>query len=155
MFLVNVIDACVAIFYDFLNDCFESCVPKFVAGGSNSKYPWFDRELRNLDNNKTKAHKCMKEIAKNNVRPMNDSAQTAYDTACSKFRDLRCDFKVLHRLKYQEHIENVESGIKTNPHIFFKFADMKRNSTGYPSSIFFKDQAARNPEGIANLFAKI
>jgi hypothetical protein len=67
---------------------------------------------------------------------------------------LRCDFKVLHRLKYREHIENVESGIKTNLHIFFKLADMKRNSTGYPSSIFFKDQAARNPEEIANLFAK-
>jgi hypothetical protein len=31
---------------------------------------------------------------------------------------------VLHRLKHQEYIENVESGIKTNPRIFFKFADI-------------------------------
>jgi hypothetical protein len=129
-FFVNDIDVYVAIFYDFLNDCFESYVPKFVAGGSNSKYPWFDRELRNLDNNKTKAHKFMKEISKNNVRPISNPAQTAYDTTSSKFRDLRCDFKVLHRLKYQEYIENVESGNKTNPRNFLKFADMKRNSTG-------------------------
>ena len=154
MFLVNDIEACVTNFYDTMNNCFDMYVPKFVAGGPISKYPWFDRELRNLDNNKTKAHKFMKEIAKMNVRPMNENAQTAYDTACSRFRDLRCDFKLLHRLKYMEYIGKIESGIKTDPRKFFKFADMKRNSSGYPSTMFFKNQAARNPEELANLFAK-
>jgi Reverse transcriptase (RNA-dependent DNA polymerase) len=154
LFLVNDIDACVANFYDVMNGCFELHVPKFIAGGSNTKYPWFDRELRNLDNIKTKAHKFMKEIVKKNDRPMCEREQAEHDAACTRFHDLRCDFKSLHRLKYEQYIENIENGIKTDPRSFFKFADMKRNSSGYPASMFFHDEAARNPQEIANLFAK-
>jgi hypothetical protein len=42
--------------------------------------------------------------------------------------------------------QKIETDIKTDPRSFFKFADMKRNSSGYPSSMFFKDYATRNPQ---------
>jgi hypothetical protein len=62
LFPDNDLDAYVANFYDVVNGCFELFVPKLVAGGPGSKYPWFDRELRNLNNTKTKAQKLMKDL---------------------------------------------------------------------------------------------
>jgi hypothetical protein len=47
----------------------------------------------------------------------------------------------------------MESGIKTNPWNFFRFADMKRNSTGFPSTMFIGVEGAPNSQGIADLFA--
>jgi hypothetical protein len=59
----------------------------------------------------------------------------------------------MHRLKYDQYIKKIESNIKTVPRSFFKFADMKRNTSGYPSTMFLEDQTARDPQEIANLFA--
>jgi hypothetical protein len=84
---------------------------------------------------------------------MGEEIQAQYDTACTRFRDLRCDFKILHRLKYEEYIVKTENNIKTDPRSFFKFTDLKRNSSGYPSTMFLGDQAARDLQEIANLFA--
>jgi Reverse transcriptase (RNA-dependent DNA polymerase) len=154
LFAVNDIDTCVAKFYDAMNGCFELYVPKFVAGGPNARYPWFDRELRNLDNTKTKAHKFMKEVAAKFYRPMSSTVKTQYDAASTRYRELRRDFKSLHHIKYEQYIQKIEDNIKTDPRTFFKFADMKRNSCGYPSAMFLNDDAARSPQEIANLFAK-
>jgi hypothetical protein len=63
------------------------------------------------------------------------------------------NFKSLYRIKYEQYIKTIENGIKTNPRCFFKFAVLKRNSSVYSSSMYLKDQAAQNPEEIANLFA--
>jgi hypothetical protein len=148
LFAVNDIDMCVAKFYDLMNECFELHVPKFVAGGSNIKYPWFDRELRNLDNQKTKAHKFMKEIVAQGNHPENLVTE-----AENRFRNLRQDFNSLHRIKYNQFVNNTESKIKSDSRSFFKFVDLKRNSSGYPSQMFFKNQSAHGPQDIANLFA--
>jgi hypothetical protein len=44
----------------------------------------------------------------------------------------------------------IESGLKSNPRGFFKYADMKRNSNGYPLSMFFGCDYARDSQNIAN-----
>jgi hypothetical protein len=85
------LDARVANFYDIMNECFELHVPKFIAGGPNTKYHFFNLKPRNLDNIKTKALKFMKEIASKNDRLMCEWEQIEYDAACFKFRDLRYD----------------------------------------------------------------
>jgi hypothetical protein len=64
------------------------------------KYPWFDRELRNLDNNNTKAHKFMKSVLKTYERTGDAEDNTYFDAACARFQDLRGDFKSHHRMKY-------------------------------------------------------
>jgi hypothetical protein len=46
------------------------------------------------------------------------------------------------------YIEGIESEIKSDSRSFFKFANMKRNSSGYPSSILFESQSVRGPEEI-------
>jgi hypothetical protein len=61
-----------------------------VAGGSNIKYLWFDRELRHLDNKKTKAHKFMKEMV------------NMVTEAENRFRNLRQD---LIRLRLQMRLQ--------------------------------------------------
>jgi hypothetical protein len=101
-----------------------------------------------IDNNKTKAHKYLKEFE--NVRPMSESDQCFYDTAFHRFRELRRDFKSLHRLKYAQYIVRIEGSLKNNPRGFFKYADMKRNASSYPSSTFLGSDCARDSQSIAN-----
>jgi hypothetical protein len=64
----------------------------FIVKDSTVKYPWFDRELQNVDNNKTKAHKYFKKIETIHYRPMSESDQL-YDTAIPRYRELSRDFK--------------------------------------------------------------
>jgi hypothetical protein len=75
-------------------------------------------------------------------------------TSSQRSRDLRDAFKGMYRLKYAQHIERIEVGLKTNPRYFFKFANLKRNSSGYPSATFMGDTYARNEQKIANLFGE-
>jgi hypothetical protein len=98
---------CVQRLYDAINECFELYVPKYIVKDSTVKYSWFDRELHNVDNNRTKAHKYLREFQTFHVRPMSESDQCLYDTALRRFRELRRDFKSLHRLKYAQYIVRV------------------------------------------------
>jgi hypothetical protein len=74
------------------------------------------------------------------------------DAVCARFKDLRGDFKSRHRMKYDLNIEGIESSIKNIPRSFSKFANMKRNSSGYPSSMFFESQSAGGLEEVVNWF---
>jgi hypothetical protein len=121
------VNECVRKFYDAIYDCFELFVPKYIVKYGTVKYPWFDRELHNGDNNKTKAHKYLKGFETLHVRSMSESDQCLYDTAFRRFRELRRDFKSLHRLKYAQYIVRIEGGLKNNPQEFFKYADIKRD----------------------------
>jgi hypothetical protein len=117
--------------------------------------PWFDidREFHKVDNNQTKTHKYLKKIETFHVRPMSKSNQCLYDTVFHRFRELRRNFKGLHRLQCAQYIVRIEGGLKNNPRIFFKYADMKRCASGYPWSIFLGSDCARDSHSIANLFA--
>jgi hypothetical protein len=87
------------------------------------KYPWFDRELYNVDNYKTKSHKYLKKFETLHVRPMSESDQCLNDTAFHRFRELRRDFK-------SQYIVRIEGGLKNNPRGCFKYVgnDCARDS---------------------------
>jgi hypothetical protein len=51
-------------------------------------------------------------------------------------------------------IGRVEAGLKFNPHCFFKFANLKRNSSDYPSAMFLGGACALNAQEIADLFGE-
>jgi hypothetical protein len=78
------------------------------------KYPWFDKKLHNVDNNKTKAHKYLKDFETFHVRPMFELDQCLYDTVFHRFWELRPNFKSLHCLKYAQYIVRIEGGLKNN-----------------------------------------
>jgi hypothetical protein len=105
-----------------------------------------------LDNIRTKSHKYMEGLEKIYIRPMIELKQYEYDTAPQKFRDLRGFFKGMHGLKYAQYIERVEADLKSNPLSFFKFANLKRNSSDYVSAMFLGDTCARNAQEIVDLF---
>jgi hypothetical protein len=69
-------------------------------------------------------------------------------------RDLRGAFKGMHRLKYAQYIERVEAGLKSNPRCFFKFANLKRNTSGYPFAMFLGGACERNAQEMADLFGE-
>jgi hypothetical protein len=128
-------------------------VPEYIVKNSTVKYPWFDRELQNVDNNKTKAHKYYKEFETLHVRPMSESDQCLCDMVFRRFQERRRDFKSFYHLKYAQYIVRFEGGLQNNPRGFFKYADMKRNASGYPSAMFLRNDCARDSQSIAKLFA--
>jgi hypothetical protein len=138
---------CVQKFYDAIYECFEIYVPKYIMKNCT---PWFDKELHNVANNKTKAHKYLTEFETLHVRPMSESDQCLYDTAFRPFWELMRDFKSLHRLKYAQYIVRIEGGLKKIPRGFFKYAYMKRYASGYASSIFLGNDCAPDSQSIAN-----
>jgi hypothetical protein len=79
----------------------------------------FDRDLHNLNNNKSKAHKLLKRVSKTYERMGDEEDKAEFDATCARFQDLRSDFKSIHRMKYDLSIEGIESGIKSNPRRFF------------------------------------
>jgi hypothetical protein len=83
------VDKCVQKFYDANYECFELYVPKCIVKNCTVKYPWFDKELHNVDNNKTNAHKYLKEFETLHVHPMSESDQCLYDMAFHRFWVLR------------------------------------------------------------------
>jgi hypothetical protein len=135
LFLDLGIDDCIQKFCIIIRDCFDSFVPFYSSVESENSQSWFDKELRNLDNIRTKSHKYIKKLGKIYIRPMTELQQCEYDAALQRFRDLRGAFKGMHRLKYAQYIGRVEAGLKSNRHCFFKFVNLKRNSSGYPSAM--------------------
>jgi hypothetical protein len=103
-------------------------------------------KLHKLDNTKTKAYKFMKRVSKTYERTSDEEDKMEFDTTCAWFQDLRSDIKTLHRMKYDLYIEGIGSGIKSDPRSFFKFANMKRISSGYSSSMFLATNYSR-PRG--------
>jgi hypothetical protein len=81
----------------------------------------------------------MKRLERIYMPPMTELQQYEYDAASLRFRDLRGAFKGMHCLKYAQYIERIEAGLKSKPSCFFKFANLKRNSSGYPSAMFLAD----------------
>jgi hypothetical protein len=62
LFLDLGIDYCVENFY--IRECFDRFVPFYYSVDSENRQPWFDKELRNLDNIRTKSHTYMKGLEK-------------------------------------------------------------------------------------------
>jgi hypothetical protein len=91
------IDECVQKFYGAIFECFEVYVPKYIVKDSTVKCSCLTGHFHNVDNNKTKAHKYLKEFETVHIRPISESDQCLYD------------FKSLHLLKYAQYIVRIET----------------------------------------------
>jgi hypothetical protein len=47
-----------------------------------------------------------------------------YDAASKRFHDLRGAFKGIQHLKYAQYRERVETGLKSDPRCFYRFANL-------------------------------
>jgi hypothetical protein len=62
LFLDLGIDNCIEKFYIIIREYFDRFLPFYYSVDSENRQPWFDKELCNLDNIRTKSHKYMKEL---------------------------------------------------------------------------------------------
>jgi hypothetical protein len=87
---------------------------------------------------------------------MSESDQCLYDTAFYRFRELCHDFKILHRLKYVQYIVRIEGRFaKLSSRIFQVCRHEAYYASGYPSSVFLRNDCARDLQSIADLFAGV
>jgi hypothetical protein len=75
LFLDLGIDNCIEMFYIIIRECFDRFLPFYYSVDSENRQPWFDKELCNLDNIRTKSHKYMKELENLYIRPMTELQQ--------------------------------------------------------------------------------
>jgi hypothetical protein len=89
------VNECVWKFYDAVYEWFELYVPKYIVKNCTVKYPWFDKELHNVDNNKTKAPKYLKEFETLHICQMSESDQCLYNKGFPPFlRNLGATLRV-------------------------------------------------------------
>jgi hypothetical protein len=135
LFDTDNVDECVEKFYSRLERAIELFVPPKTNRALAKKHPWYSRELSNLENRKNKAFKGRLGRTRN------------------LYKKLRTDHKKLNRSLYSSWVSKIESGIKRNPKKFFEFANFKRKTVGYPSSMTYKNKTANAPLQINELFA--
>jgi hypothetical protein len=128
-------DACVEIFYSNLELAIERNVPLKKSKIKSKKNPWYTRELSNLENRKIKAFKSRSGRGKN------------------KFIKLRSEYKKLNRSLYSAWINKIENRIKTDPKQFFDFANYKRKTVGYPSTMSLGPKTSNSSSEVCDLFA--
>jgi hypothetical protein len=126
---------------DYVEEWYELSVSKYIV--KNSTVKCLHKECCNVDDNKTREY---------HVRPLSESNQCLYDTAFHRFAELRCDLKSLHRLKSAQYIVRIESGLKNNPWVFFKYTYMKLNAIGGLSSMFMRRLCVRDSKSIENVW---
>jgi hypothetical protein len=132
---------------DYVDECVqEFYLPKYIVKNSTVKYPWFDRELHNVDNDKTKAHKHLKKLKLFIFARCLNRISACTTRLSTVFGNLGATLS-LHRLQYAQYIMRIEGGLKNKLRGFFKCADMKRNA------IFLENDCARDSQSIGNLFA--
>jgi hypothetical protein len=71
LFLDLGIDDCVKKIYITIRECFDRFVSFYYSVDKEKRQPWFDKELRNLDNIRNKSQKYMKELGQN-IHSTND-----------------------------------------------------------------------------------
>jgi Reverse transcriptase (RNA-dependent DNA polymerase) len=130
------VNVCIEKFYETLQVCFDSYVPVFFASRKKSKHPWQSKKLKNLKNRKTRAHKWSTQ----------NRDRTYYER-------VRLEYRSLHRLEYESHIEDIETNIRRDPKTFFDFANYKRKTTGLPSTMSYNGSLGDSPKSICELFA--
>lgn len=132
------IDCAIRSFYVILSHCFLHCVPICKAGGTRSYPPWFNDELRNLKNRKSKAWKKF--------------CDSRSDVDYESYSSLRSEFVSHLETLYSLYLENIRLSLRDDPKRFWSFVNSKRKSDGYPSSFSFGDIVSDDPQMISDLF---
>lgn len=132
------IDCAIHSFYIILTRSFLHCVPICKAGGTRSCPPWFNDELRQLKNRKSKAWKRF-------CDSRTDEDYDSYSSLCSQFA-------ALLESSYNLYLEHMRLSLRDDPKRFWSFVNSKRKSDGYPASMCFGDIISDDPQTISDLF---
>lgn len=138
------VDNMVKVFYSKIFDIFELHVPKIIKKDKLSE-PWLDKNLRTLRNRRNKLYNKINQKIKNNKSPDEELVQ--------KHKELASEFSLKAHEAYNKYVISIGQTLITEPKKFFDFVNLKRNSSGYPSSMFMGDTISSCPSVICDLFA--
>ena len=65
----------------------------------------------------------------------------------------RANYNKINMLYYKNYINNIKINLNNNPKSFYKFINLKKKSTGYPSTMIYKNTESSDDATISNMFA--
>jgi len=113
-------------------------VPKKIL--NSRKAPWHDKTFQRLKNRKNKEYK----------RWIMDSTEDQL----LRFLHWRDELEQYDELAYESYVNKMGSAIKSNPKLFWKFVNYKRNVSGYPAMMSFNKTACTNINEICDKFGE-
>lgn len=122
--------------YELFYVGFNLFVPKVKSRSrtSNSHPVWFDRQILNLRNRKSKAYKKI------------GTDPTAYN-------NIRREYKSLLKLTYQKYIDKTQQNLVNDPKSFWKFVNSTKKSSSLPVSMQLNSRRANSLSECCDLFS--
>ncbi|XP_062537983.1 uncharacterized protein LOC134206295 [Armigeres subalbatus] len=134
------IDGNVVLFYDKLYEVFQLMVPRRRSDNHGiSRNPWWNAELRNQRNKLRKAYKRF-------FANKTDENRNALRLVESSYNELLDSC-------YRRHLDNLQSNLKNNPSMFWKFVKSQKTSNQIPKTVNYGNATATTSDEAANLFA--
>lgn len=122
-------------FLEILFTGFDMFIPKrtFIP----SKHPpWYTKQLKNLKNQKDKAHKKWKKTGD-----------------ASQYITIRNQFDILNQSLYDTHMVKIQEDLIHNPKHFWHYVKMKKNNSNYPKNMHYNGKTSTNDSESVELFA--
>lgn len=134
------VDDIVLLFYDKLYEILHLKVSRRrpAISGANRK-PWWSIELRNLRN---RLRKARKRFFANKTIENRESLHL-----------VELSYKELVASSYHEYMQRLQSNLKQNPSMFWRFVKQQRASNRVPDNVKYGDALACSSEEAANLFS--
>lgn len=132
------INSALDVFYEKINSLIDKHTP---LRGKGSKYPmWFSRDLRHCLELKDKYRR--------------DFKRSNSGTDYTKYSELRTKCKKMTRQCHKAHIASVQSNMRSNIKLFWKFTKDRKQTNTYPSVLKYEGVTANSPQKCCDLFAK-
>ena len=126
-------------FLKIIKEGLNNFVPKkYITCNSNP--PWYNKELTNMKNKKTKAYKRFREDKSNLILK-------------NIYIHSQKNFDVLNNFLYKSYILSTEKSLKENSKFFWTFVNSKRKSNGMPTFMTYSGKESSDNQEICNLFA--
>ncbi|XP_063907396.1 uncharacterized protein LOC135125678 [Zophobas morio] len=129
-----------SLFYEKLNDVFDTTVPKMRYKNHRYNYPpWYNKEIIQCIRMKFALHKKYKKF------------KSSY--YYNLFKDCRSRCKSRIAEAYKRYMSDIEYSISKDPKKFWSYVHMKKGVTRIPSLMHYEDQELTAPITIVNAFA--
>lgn len=132
---VNSSSACI---YNMIYSAIDLYTPSKTVRSRN-RPPWYNRELMSLKNKKNNAYRKF-------IRNKNAANKIFYEA-------VRKEFQLSQKYLYDSYMLEMEAQIAQDPKSFWRYVNLKRKSSGFPSNMTYKDQTVSGCQQVCDIFA--
>lgn len=135
----SALDRSLAEFYDTIWGFIKKSVPLKSIRVEKSSPPWSSQHLKQLKNAKTRLFRKYKKSG------------SIYDY--SRYSRARCEYDAKSRMCYSAYLKRIANNFRNNPKNFYRFVNIKRNSSPIPTRVVMNNVEYTDSKSIANCFA--